>query len=214
MLKNAAFLIFFLSVALPVFCQEAWKLSIDKEGIKVFTGSVPGSRVKAIKVVSTVNATASELVAVLLDVNESDKWVYHTKLCSLLRKVSPSELYYYSEVSLPWPCENRDFVAHISVSQYAETKVVLVDAPAVPGIVSPKDGIVRVSHSKGRWVITPLDKNQVRVDYTLQVDPAGAIPAWLVNTFAAQGPLESFRKLKQQLQLPAYRNIKLSFIVN
>lgn len=214
MLKETAFSIFFLLTALSVFCQEAWKLSIDKEGIKVYTSSVPGSKVKAIKVVSTVNATASELVAVLLDVNASDKWVYHTKVCSLLRKVSPSELYYYSEVSLPWPCENRDFVAHISVSQNPESKVVLVDAPAVPGMVSSKEGIVRVSHSKGKWLITPVDRSHVRVDYTLLVDPGGAIPAWLVNTFAAQGPLESFRKLKQQLQLPAYRNVKLSFIAD
>ncbi|MEO6150117.1 MAG: START domain-containing protein [Mucilaginibacter sp.] len=191
-----------------------WKLSTDKSGIKVYTRVVPGSKVKAVKVESDFKATASQFVAVLLDVKNSVDWVYRTKSCLLIKQVSPSELYYYSEISVPWPVENRDFVARIAVSQDPETKVVTVDAPSVPGFVALKKAVVRISDSKGKWIITPTSNQTIRVEYTLQVDPGGAIPAWLVNMFAAEGPTQSFKLLKLQLQKEQYKNVSLPFIRN
>ena len=138
--------------------------------------------------------------------------MYHTKSCTLLKQVSPSELYYYSEISIPWPAQNRDFVAHLIVKQDPQTRVVDVDGPAVPDFVPLKTGIVRIDHSIGKWVLTPATDNHVKVIYTLQVDPGGAIPAWLVNMFAAEGPIQSFKGLKLQLQKPAYQHVALSFI--
>lgn len=191
--------------------QPNWKLSTEKDGIKVYSSAVPDSKVKALKVECEFNATLSQLVTALLDVKTCTEWVYHTKSCVLLKQVSPSELYYYSEISIPWPAENRDFVAHLIVKQNPETKVVNVDGPAVPGWVPLKKDIVRIDHSIGQWTLTPV-ANHVRLVYTLQVDPGGAIPAWLVNMFAAEGPIQSFKGLKLQLQKPAYQHVSLAFI--
>lgn len=192
--------------------QQNWQLSTETAGIKVFSSAVPDSKVKALKVECEFNATLSQLVAVLLDVKTCTEWVYHTRSCELLKQVSPSELYYYSEIDIPWPAENRDFVAHLIVKQDPETRVVNIDGPAVPGFVPVKKGIVRIDHSIGKWVITPIADHHVRVVYTLQVDPGGAIPAWLVNMFAAEGPTQSFKGLKLQLQKPAYQHPVLPFI--
>lgn len=192
--------------------QQNWQLSTETAGIKVFNSTVADSKVKALKVECEFNATLSQLVTVLLDVKTCPQWVYHTRSCELLKQVSPSELYYYSEISIPWPAENRDFVAHLIVKQDPETKVVYIDGPAVPGFVPLKKGIVRIDHSTGKWVLTPTANNHVKVIYTLQVDPGGNIPAWLVNMFAAEGPTQSFKALKLQLQKPAYQHAALPFI--
>lgn len=203
---------FFLACYFPVMAQQSWQLSTEKDGMKIYTGTVSDSKFKAIKVECDYNATLSQLVSVLLDVKTCPEWVYNTKSCVLLKQISPSELYYYSEVSIPWPAQNRDFVAHLTVTQNPETKVVYMDGPAIPGMVPIKKGIVRIDHSTGKWAITPIAENRIHVVYTLQVDPGGAIPAWLVNMFAAEGPSQSFKKLRLQLQKPAYRNASLSFI--
>jgi hypothetical protein len=192
--------------------QTDWKLSTDKEGIKVYTSIVPDSKIKAIKVECDLNATSSQLVALVMDVKTSPDWVYHTKSCTLIKQVSPSELYYYSEINLPWPAANRDFVAHLTVNQDPITKVVTIDGPAVPGFVPVKKGIVRIDHSNGKWVITPTGAGQVKVEYTIHVDPGGDLPSWLVNMFATEGPLHIFRNLKQELQKPTYKNIALAFV--
>ena len=198
----------------PASAQSDWKLSTEKDGIKVYTSQVPDSKIKAIKVECDIKATSAELVALLMDVKTSPDWVYHVKSCTLVKQVSPSELYYYSEVSLPWPAANRDFVAHLTVTQDPDTKVVTIEGPAVAGFVPLKKGIVRVNDSKGKWVITPSGADQVRVEYTIHVDPGGGLPSWMVNMFATEGPLHIFRNMKVQLQKQPYKNIVLAFVKN
>jgi len=195
-----------------VFAQGGWKLSTEKDGIKVYTGRVPDSKIKAIKVECKVEASAAQLVALLMDVNNSVDWISRTKSCRLIRQVSPSDIYYYSEVNLPWPAENRDFVAHLMVTQNPDTKVVTIDGPAVRGMVPEKKGIVRITSSVGKWTITPCGYQLVKVEYTLHTDPGGNIPAWMVNIFATDGPLQVFENLKQQVKKPAYKNAVVPYI--
>jgi START domain len=193
----------------PASAQTDWKLATDKEGIKVYTSIVPDSKIKAIKVECNLEATPSQLVALIMDVKTATDWVYHTKSAVVVKQVSPSELYYYSEINLPWPAANRDFVAHLIVSQNPDTKVVTIQGPAVPGLVPVKTGVVRIDHSDGKWVISPIGTDQVKVVYTIHVDPGGSLPSWLVNMFATEGPLQIFRNLKAELQKPAYKNSDL-----
>ncbi|MDR6941197.1 START domain-containing protein [Mucilaginibacter pocheonensis] len=214
MYKKISLLLLFLLSLTIANAEEPWALSTNKDGVKVYTRHVSNSKIKAIKVECQFDASAAQLVAVLLDIKGSIEWVYHTKSVSLIKQVSPSELYYYSEVSIPWPLHNRDFIAHIKVTQDPVTRVVTVDAPCLPDMVPVKDGIVRIEHSVGKWIITPVDNNHVKIEYTLHLDAGGSVPAWLLNMFITQGPTESFKKLKVQLQKPAYKNVKLAYITD
>jgi ribosome-associated toxin RatA of RatAB toxin-antitoxin module len=206
-------------IALNLFVADgtepsAWKLSTEKEGIKVYTRSIPNSKIKALKADCIMNAKPSQFVAVILDVKGSESWVYHAKGVKLLKQVSPSELFYYSEVVVPWPFQNRDYIAHIIISQNPKTKVVTIDAPCLADMVPEKNNIVRIRHSVGKWTITPTGNSQIKVEYEIEVDPAGAIPAWLINLFATKGPLETFERLKLELPKPAYKNAKFDFIAD
>jgi hypothetical protein len=192
--------------------QEDWILKEEKEGISIFTRNFPDSKFKAIRVKCELKATLSQFVAAIMDVNTGVQWVYSTKSSVLLKQVSPSELYYYSEVSIPWPLSNRDFIAHLKVTQDPVTRIVTIYGPTVPDYLPVRKGIVRVAHSEGRWIITPLAANLVKVEYTLRTDPGGTVPTWMVNLFATKGPLESFRNLKIQLQKPVYVNAHLPYI--
>lgn len=194
--------------------QNDWKLSTEKDGIRIYTSMVPDSKVKAVKVECDLTATPAQLVALVMDINTAPDWVYHVKSAKLLKQVSATELYYYSEVNLPWPVANRDFVAHLTVSQDTNTKIVTIDGPAVPGFVPVKSGIVRIDHSAGKWIISPIGPNQIHVEYSIHVDPGGALPSWLVNMFATDAPLKIFKNLKTQLQKPVYKNTALVFAKN
>ena len=201
-------------LSLPGLGQDGWKLKTNKDSIAIFTRTFPDSKFKAIKVEVELDATLSQLVAVILDVNTGGEWVYSTKSSVLLKQVSPSELYYYSEVNVPWPAANRDFIAQLKAVQDSHSRVVTIYGPTFPDYLPVKKDIVRVRRSEGKWIISPVAKNRVRVEYTLRVDPGGDLPAWLVNMFASKGPYESFRKLKEQLQKPVYANMKLPFITD
>jgi len=187
-------------------------LAVTKEGIKVYTRPVANSKIKAIKVECSLAVRPSQLVAAIMDIEHSSQWVYHTKQSRVIKQVSPSELYYYAEVNVPWPAENRDYVSHIMVSQNPKTKMITIDAPCVTGMVPEKDKVIRIIHSTGKWTIAPTENNTIKVTYELEVDPAGSTPAWLINLFATQGPLETFQKLKVQLAKKEYRDVRLGFV--
>jgi hypothetical protein len=193
--------------------QEDWKLKLDKEEIKIYTRPYTDSKIKALKVVCTVQATLSQIAAVLVDIKCQDEWFYHTK-SSVLLQVSPAELYYYAELIFPFPFDNRDFVEHIKVCQNPVTRVVTMDVQNVPDYIAVKQGIVRVLKSSCKWVITPAAGNLVTIEFTLFADPGGSIPVWLINIFSSYGPFETFRKLKVQLQKPEYVNMHLSYITD
>ncbi|MDB5152344.1 MAG: lipid-binding protein [Mucilaginibacter sp.] len=194
--------------------RDEWELKENNDGVKIYTRDVENSKIKAIKVECQFDATLSQLVAALMDVGNSEEWLYHTAGNYIVKQVSPADLYYYSLVEMPWPVSNRDFIAHLIVSQDAVTKVVTIDAPCIADMVPVKSKVVRIANSRGKWVLSPLSNSRVKVVYTLHADPGGSIPAWLTNMFVTQGPRQSFKKLKVHLQKPVYKNTKLNYIVN
>jgi hypothetical protein len=138
MKKIIFFMLLLSGLGNPVWAQSEWTLATNKDDIKVFTKAVPDSKIKAIKVEGVFNASPSQLVTLIMDVNSSADWMYHTKSSTLIKQVSATELYYYSEVSMPWPIQNRDFVAHLIVSQNPQTKVITIQGPTVAGMVPQK----------------------------------------------------------------------------
>lgn len=206
--------LFLSGIHISTHAQDKWVLSTDHNGIKVYTRHVPDSKIKAVKVVAAMQASSSQLVAAILDIQTCTDWVYHSKKNVMVKQISPLELIYYSEVEVPWPVENRDFVVHIKAEQDPQTKVITINSPCVPGYVPVKEDLVRISQSVGKWVIMPAGKDQVNAEYTLEVDPGGNIPAWLINLFATKGPMETFKKLKVHVQQDVYKKANFKQITD
>ncbi|WP_229212792.1 START domain-containing protein [Dyadobacter soli] len=179
--------------------QAEWTRVAARDGIKVYAKTIPDSKIKAMKAECTLDAGVDEVVALLLDVKAAERWVCHTKSCKLIRKVSDTELFYHTEVSLPWPLDNRDFVTHLKIIKHENNGTVTVESPAVPGILPERKGIVRINTSVNRWLIRPLPNGKAWVEYTLQVDPGGHIPAHVVNMFACRAPIETFQNMRKVL---------------
>jgi hypothetical protein len=190
--------------------QAKWDLKKENDGIKVYTAITPNSPFRSVKVDCILNASCSQLIAMLLDVEKQPEWVYSTKTTRLLEKVQPNEVIFYAEVSVPWPCTNRDYVAHFTIDQLSQEHVI-IDSYAEPAYIPENDGIVRVNKSKGRLEAYNINKDQIRLTYTVQFDPAGSIPAWLTNMFVTKGPYETFKKLRAGLTKPEYQNAHFDF---
>ncbi len=197
-----------------VSAQNDWSLKINKEGIKVFTRTAKDSKINILKVECELESTLSQLVAVILDIKSANRWQYKTENFALIKQVSPAEFYYYAESLFPWPASNRDYVSHVTVKQNPQTKKVFIDAINVPDMVPIKPNKVRIVNSFGNWTITPINKNLIGVEYTLQVDPAGSLPAPIINAFLTTGPFETFKKLKTQITLAPYASAVFPFIIN
>ena len=191
--------------------QTDWQLKKDEDGIKVFTGTDDSSSFKCIKVECTVKASRSQLVALLMDINKQPEWVYGSKSAEVLRTIKPNEFIFHSEVDVPWPCSDRDYIAHITINQESP-QLLTIDSHSEPDLMPAKDGIVRVRKSRAHWDVTTVEKDLLKIVYTVSFDPAGSVPSWLTNMFVTKGPLQTFQKLKENVGLSTYQNAHYDFI--
>lgn len=211
-MKKALGLLLLLFISARSFAQDKWQLKKESDGMKIYTASKPNSNVRALKVEYSVEATLTQLAALLLDIKNQPDWVYSTKTSSVLKKIGDNELVYYTEKSMPWPATNRDVVTRLKITQQEGTHVMTVSSIGVPDYIPKKDGLIRVPSSKIIWTVTPVDHTHLKIDYVAEADPGGSIPAFIVNMFVTKGPYETFKKLKAMADLPAYKNAHLDFI--
>src|SRR5450631_4132077 len=97
--------------------QTGWNLKKDKDGIRVYSRTSENLKYNELKAELTVQARPSDLAALILDITNYHEWSFNTKLSYVVKPVSPSELYFYSEIESPWPASNRDLVVHLRISQ-------------------------------------------------------------------------------------------------
>ncbi len=198
-------LIFLLSlVQFACFAQEKWTLKKDENGIAVYTRKLDSEKYKEIRVICEFNASADQLIKILQDVNHHKDWVYKTTKSYLISRKNQDTLFYYSEISLPWPMNNRDAVVQLSVARDTDNKNLIISVLSVPDLVAEKQNVVRVPYSLGMYNVTNLPDNRMKIDYTLTVNPGGTLPAWLVNYTATIGPYNTFLKLKELVEKKSY----------
>ena len=213
MLKRYLFLIVICLATHLVWCQPTWQLAKQTDGIRVFLKNAESTDFKMMRVECILPAKQEAILALLLDIPASEKWIPQTKSWRYLRRPSATECVYYSELRMPWPVWNRDYVVHLKTSQQAATKTITVDANVVAGEVPIKEGVVRVTVSTVKWIIFPTQNGHTQLVYDLYTDPGGSLPSWVVNYFAKQAAIDIMQKMKELVQQPPYSNASMPVIV-
>jgi len=209
---GSVFLLFFSTSLL--FAQLECELKKEQDSIKVYTCSSDQSKFKSIKASFEVNATAPQLAAMIMDIAGYNDWQYKTINAKILKRITRQELIYYVEIVSPWPVSNRDLVVHLKIEQDSVTKKMVFSANGIPNYIPAKEGITRVPMSKSTWVVVPVSSNKMKVEYSMNVDPSGSVPAWMMNMVSADGPFESFYTLKNKIKGRNYTKADAPFILD
>lgn len=180
--------------------QYNWKLSKEKDGIRVFQSDVLHSEYKSIKVECTMEGNYDKLMTVLNDVSHQKDWVFNNKNSSILKRIGPGEFFYYSETYLPWPMSNRDAVVHMKMNKDSLDRFLKITAVSEPGYIPEKSNKVRVPMLDISWYVTMPSPQKISIVYIFNAEPGGNIPAWMVNVFTDKGPFETFKKLSEILK--------------
>ncbi|WP_242927221.1 START domain-containing protein [Pontibacter vulgaris] len=200
MLHNLLIILFILVSGGKPTSDKSWQLVKDKDGILVYTSDSESSALKSIKVSAVLDGTPEKLWAVVQDVSKQQDWVYATKSSKLLKKTSASELLYYVETEVPWPASNRDIAIRMKMTENKANQSLTINTVGLPKAMPVNNGKVRVPNLAARWEVKSVGRNKIRVDYFLDLDPGGAIPAWISNLFVTKGPYETFANLRELLK--------------
>lgn len=192
--------------------QGNCKLQSQKDSIKVYTCPVKESKYKAIKVEFLLNATYTQTVAMLLDIDNLHRWQYKTVSAKLLKKISDNEIIYHTEVQTPSVTNNRDFVIDLSIHQNPNSKELEIKAISKPNYIPVKKKVVRVPFSEAIWHVKSVSPGKLSVVYEIKIDFGGEVPAWVVNMVAPLAPAETFKAMRAEIG--KYKNSKIGFIVD
>lgn len=194
-----------------------WELARDREGIRVFTREVSGSKFREFRGETVINAELNQLMALLDDTPGLAAWMYGARNPLLLQKIGPLERYHYLVNDFPWPAADRELIMRNLIRQNPETRVTTVTLEGVPveelpdlarSRVPAGSGAVRVTELQGFYRLTPLSDAQTQVVFQLHLDPVGKLPASMVNALIVDNPFETLRAMAVAAVEPRYRCFK------
>ncbi len=190
--------------------QENWKLARKTDGIEVFTLNGE-SKFNSFKGHMIIESSVHSFVALLNDMDEYVNWGYNLKKVSLLKRSGDSLLIYYAIAQVPFPYKNREGVYRNKFRWDAKTKTLMVDIETVDGYIAKNKDYVTIK-GKGFWKVTVLPAGKLDITFQMQVDPGGAVPAWLSNMFIDETPYYNLLNVRKLIKSSKYQNKNYSFI--
>ncbi|MFY0688684.1 MAG: hypothetical protein JXQ90_16035 [Cyclobacteriaceae bacterium] len=176
-----------------LFDQTDWKLSLEKEGIQVYTRETTQSPVNDSKAVVLIpNVDLDQVVTFFLDIDQHKEWMYSTEKSQLLRDEEDKKLAYY-QANAPWPVTDRDIVSEFTIRREPDRCIII--GQAQPTLLPTREDMVRITELQTEWTFEREERG-VRVTYISQMHPGGSIPAWLANMTATESPFNSLSELR------------------
>jgi START domain len=190
------FTVILLLLSLTVAAQTDCVLKLDKDSIQVYSCPTQNSKYKTIKVNFTLDANYKQVEAMLMDIDHLGEWQYRTTSAKLLKTISEHEIIYHTEVNAP-VIDNRDFVIQLKIDEDKTTHELSITATSLPDYLPKVKNVVRVPMSKAVWKIREEKKGKLSVEYIIEIDFGGTIPAWVVNSLSHKAPYETFKRMRE-----------------
>lgn len=191
--------------------QPQGKLSIDRDGVKVWTFKQAGNPIMNFRATTVLESTLSGAVALVMDTEHSAEWAPYTGKAFILDRNDQAGIFTLRmDLEFPFPLSNRDVVLTGRLSQAADGVVTIknisVDDPRAP--VRPN--FVRVQHYEGLWQFKPVGKSAsgkqlIEVTVSGFADPNGMLPLSIVNLFVQEQPFEMLRNMHNYVQAAKYQ---------
>lgn len=187
-----------------------WVFKNEKDNVKVYYRKT--AEIYELKLTTSIQTSLTGLIQLFSEVENYPLWVYNVTEAKMLKKVTETEMYYYSRIDFPWPMTDRDVIMHTNVEQNPVTKTVVSTSTSVYDFIATKKDVVRMPITRTTWKMTPGKNGWLYIEYYLYSDPGGSIPDWAVNMALDMGPRETIKSIRKLLNEPKYQSARLAYI--
>lgn len=179
---------------------DGWATVADEDGITVSSRPSEHSPLPIFRGVGRVDAPVLEVLAVVTDAERHHEWIFSCSASALVAQTSDSTGIVYNRTDTPWPVPDRDVVldSRVEIIDGEREVIVRFSATSHPDR-PPTDGVVRMPYLHGHYHLWAEDDAHTRVEYQVDGDPGGSLPAWLATRGTRDMPLETLRSLRTQL---------------
>ena len=182
-----------------LFAQE-WEFAKEKDGIKIYTRFEKESKFKSFRGELEIEADLAAVSALIEDVKNFDRWDEDVSEIRVLEHEEGKWLKYYVVYDVPWPLKDRDLCVEAVITADPSSGARLILARSVPEAFPLNDDLVRIADYRQKWILQPKENGIVHITIEGFADPAGDIPAWIVNMAITDTPLNILRAVRDNLR--------------
>ena len=211
LLKVLSVLTLLLGINQPTESQEFhWYESLVKDGVTILVRDVPDSRYQEFRAIVDLEAKPAAAVALLQDNTACPKWVHRCASSEIIETVNSTERFFHQVTTLPFPAKARDAVFHGAIYFKHGDEATITLSSAHERLATGKH--IRIIDTHGYYHIQPLGEGSIRLTWQFYVDPAGSLPAFLINTMVTDLPYRSLMAFRNLVAEAPYN--QASFIYN
>lgn len=177
---------------------QSWDFIKEKDGIRLYTRKEANSNLKSFKGEATFQVKIEKVNGLLGNGKNFDWWSKDIREIRVLSMEENKWIRYYVIYDVPWPLSDRDLAAEARITTNPVTGERTVEAKPLLNAVPEKPDIVRIKKYIQKWTISPMENGYVHVVLEGTLDPAGSLPAWLINMVITETPYKVIRALRQR----------------
>ncbi len=174
------------------------KLIDTTDGITVEEQSEADRTLPILYGTTTMNAPPERIAAWIGAVHTYTEWQHNCEEARSLPQPDGGS-FTYNRIGSPWPVSDRDVVLR-SVRDDREDGSIRIEFRNTDASNAPTDtGAVRMPRLQGSYDLKPTEGGTLVV-YTLDSDPGGSLPGWLVRQASKDLPYFTLRNLRERAE--------------
>ena len=179
-----------------------WEQIKKENGITVYRREIPGSSIVMFKGKGFAHSEMVYVLAVMSDVEKMPEWVESLKKTRVIEKKSETNMVIHNIIGAPWPLQDRDSVSRGRVFVDKNNKWIHIRARNIKHPKAPAEsGKVRIPFMRATWSFKPMKEGKdTWVEFQVQADPGGIIPAWAANMASKNIPYKSIMNLRKRIK--------------
>jgi hypothetical protein len=182
--------------------SSEWELDRNSDGVKTYTRwiELDGSqKVRERKGEIEINCTVNEVMKLICDCRNNEKWMSGIKENYNLKQVSISEWFTYTLFDIPWPFENRDLISNYRVNTSDEGKRATILISSREDYLPEKPAIKRLTNYSANWTITRITDSKVFVSFSAIANTPPMFPRFIQDPVLIQMFHNNLVKLRKLL---------------
>jgi hypothetical protein len=174
-----------------------WKVVRKEAGVTVSQKDIAGRDLPIFRGSTVIKADIYALLGILQDIDHHPTWMHRCKEARVIKRYEEFHVLHYNRTDAPWPISDRDTVLDSRVEIQPEKHTVLVRFKAVSSPLQGEVGdVVRMRRLRGYYKLTALSDSRTRVEYQVDADPGGSLPAWVVAMASEDLPVNTLTNLR------------------
>lgn len=196
---GASIIIFLILVMTATNARSEGNVILNKDGIIVEQEIFPGRILPIMTGKVTINADPTRIIRWLSAVHTYVDWQYNCKEARLITAQDGTPLT-YNRISSPWPVSDRDVILQANQTIMDNGNIRLEFNDIEDFDLKIPRGVVRMTHLNGSYLLMPTADGTTDIVYTLDSDPGGKLPAWLVKQASKDLPYQTLKSLREKAE--------------